>query len=149
MDVITSYHWQLPQVTLCWNRVKGPVISLQHWKLYSKHTIGLRGGQLWHFWLWHWDPLHGTHGKSSKMRDVCEWLKRTKNRSGCNMWDTMSKQMCTRVSHTQAFSWADETFSFAPDMSSFMVIKSCPGDFIKFSKISVFFSACFTDHSYS
>lgn len=36
MDVITSYHWQLLRVTLCWNRVKGPVVPLHRWQLYSK-----------------------------------------------------------------------------------------------------------------
>lgn len=40
MDVITSYHWRLLSVTLCRNRVKGSVISLQ---LYSKHRRSCEG----------------------------------------------------------------------------------------------------------
>lgn len=43
MDVITSYHWQLLRVTLCWNRVKAPVVfhfSLE--AIYQTHNGSVR-----------------------------------------------------------------------------------------------------------
>lgn len=69
MDVITSYHWQLLQVTLCWNRVKGPVVSLQHWQLYIKRTMVLWEEQLGQF-TQHTDPLHLTRGRDEFCEDT-------------------------------------------------------------------------------
>lgn len=78
MDVITSYHWQLLRVTLCWNRVKGPVISLQHWELYTKHTMVLWGEQLWHSSSAHRSSPLGQRERNSGYTvkdDICEQQK--------------------------------------------------------------------------
>lgn len=82
MDVITSYHWQLLRVTLCWNRVKGPVISLQHWELYTKHTMVLWGEQLWHLSSAHRSSPLGQRERNSGYAvkdDICEQQKSTEN----------------------------------------------------------------------
>lgn len=82
MDVITSYHWQLLRVTLCWNRVKGPVISLQHWELYTKHTMVLWGEQLWHSSSAHRSSPLGQRERNSEYAvkdDICEQQKSTEN----------------------------------------------------------------------
>lgn len=102
MDVITSYHWQLLRVTLCWNRVKGPVISLQHWELYTKHTMVLWGEQLWHSSSAHRSSPLGQRERNSGYAvkdDICEQQKSTENQlshqdkmlSATNLIDTSMK----------------------------------------------------------